>query len=248
MCIKGVILKGFLESAFISNIILAVIILNSIALGLLSLDNSFIPRSFLILFDRICLGFYVFEIGLKIAVYQRDFFKSHWNLFDFVIVGFSVIPFVNETLFSFGGDIIIFRLFRVIKVVRIFSAVPQLKFIIMVILKTAPNVLYIGGLLLLVYYIYAIFGTRVFGAAMPEYFGNLGRSFFTLFQIMTGEGWSESIARPTMRIYPYAWIYFISFIIVVSFVVLNIIIGLIIDNISEIKERKNEPKEKERVQ
>lgn len=100
----------------------------------------------------------------------------------------------------------------------------------------------IGALLLLVYYIYAVLGTRIFGVAIPEYFGNLGRSFFTLFQIMTGDSWSESIARPVMRSYPYAWIYFISFIIIVSFIVLNIIIGVIIDNISEIKGQKDKSK------
>ena len=236
-------MKKFLESTLVQNIILVAIILNSAVLGLLSLNNDFLPHAHLILIDELCLYFFIFEMCLKIVVYQKDFFKSRWNLFDFTIVAFSVIPFLadNNSLF-FSENIVIFRLFRIVKVLRVFSTIPQLKFIIMVISKSVPNVLCIGALLLLVYYVYAVFGTRMFGVAMPEYFGDLGRSFFTLFQMMTGESWSEAIARPTMQIYPYAWVYFISFIIIVSFIVLNIIIGVIVNSVDEIKEQKEKSK------
>lgn len=225
------------------NIILSVIILDSSVLGLLTLNNSFLPRSYFIHFDELCLCFFIFEMIVKIAVYQKDFFKSGWNIFDFIVIALSAIPFIvdnNSLLFS--ENIVIFRLLRIIKVLRVISSVPQLRFIIMVISKSVPSVFCIGILLLLVYYVYGVFGTRMFGEAIPQYFGDLGRSFFTLFQMMTGESWSEAIARPTMQIYPYAWIYFISFIIIVSFIVLNIIIGVIVNSVDEIREQKKQSK------
>lgn len=127
-------MKKFLESSLAQNIILAVIILDSVALGLLSLNNNFLLQAHLILFDEFCLCFFIFEMSLKIIIYQKEFFKSRWNIFDFVIVAFSAIPFIigNNTLF-FNENIVIFRLLRIVKVLRIFSTIPQLKFIIAVI-------------------------------------------------------------------------------------------------------------------
>ena len=154
------------------------------------------------------------------------------NLFDLCIVVLSVLP---TTII---GNIAILRLFRVLRAARLSSSVPQLRFVIAVITRSIPSVVSIGVLLLLVYYIYAVLGTQLFATAAPEYFGDLGKSFFTLFQVMTGESWSGAIARPIMRIYPYAWIYFISYMIIVSFIVLNMVIGVIVDSIKRDKSSK----------
>ncbi|MCH5323283.1 MAG: ion transporter [Helicobacter sp.] len=231
--------KRFLKSTLVRNIILIVIILDSVVLGFLTLNNNFLPRIYLIYFDKFCICFFIFEMFLKITIYKKAFFKSNWNTFDFIIVVLASIPFIiGSDTFSFSENIIIFRLLIMIKILRLFSAIKELRRVIKVISRSIPSILCIGILLLLVYYIYAIFGTRTFGAIMPEYFGNLGQSFFTLFQVMAGENWSEAIARPIMKIYPYAWIYFISFIVIVSFIVLNIIIGIIVDSFDEIKKQE----------
>ena len=220
-------MRKFIESSLCQKCILVVVCIDSIALGLLSL-SMFWHNEFLLKIDEWCLHFFVAEMCLKLLILRKHFFKSGWNLFDFIVVGLSALPFAI-------GNISILRFLRIIKVMRLFSVTPQLRFIIAVISKSIPSIVCIGVLLLFMYYVYAVLGTQLFAEAMPKYFGDLGKSFFTLFQIMTGESWSESVARPTMEVYPYSWIYFISFIIVVSFIVLNMIIGIIVDSIDEVR-------------
>lgn len=226
-------LKGSIKSPAFQNLIIGIIILDSIILG--ALTFSFLKNnSILIAIDRMCLLFFCIEMCVKILVLRKEFFLSKWNLFDLFVVVLSVLP---TTIID---NIAILRLFRVLRAARLSSSVPQLRFVIAVITRSIPSVVSIGVLLLLVYYIYAVLGTQLFATAMPEYFGDLGKSFFTLFQVMTAESWSEAVARPIMQIYPYAWIYFISYMIIVSFIVLNMVIGVIVDSISEIKAQKLE--------
>lgn len=226
-------LKGSIKSPAFQNLIIGIIILDSIILG--ALTFSFLKNnSILIAIDRMCLLFFCIEMCVKILVLRKEFFLSKWNLFDLFVVVLSVLP---TTII---GNIAILRLFRVLRAARLSSSVPQLRFVIAVITKSIPSVISIGILLLLVYYIYAVLGTQLFATAAPEYFGDLGKSFFTLFQVMTAESWSEAVARPIMQVYPYAWIYFISYMIIVSFIVLNMVIGVIVDSISEIKAQKLE--------
>ena len=227
------IVNAFIHSRLFQGLVLGIIILDSIVLG--ALTFSFLKNnSILIAIDRICLLFFCIEMCVKILALRKEFFLSKWNLFDLFVVVLSALP---TTII---GNIAILRLFRVLRAARLSSSVPQLRFVIAVITRSIPSVVSIGVLLLLVYYIYAVLGTQLFATAAPEYFGDLGKSFFTLFQVMTGESWSGAIARPIMRIYPYAWIYFISYMIIVSFIVLNMVIGVIVDSISEIKAQKLE--------
>lgn len=118
------------------------------------------------------------------------------------------------------------RLFRVLRILRLFSVIPQLQFILAVVARSIPSVACLGVVILIVYYIYACLGTQLFGEANLAYFGDLGRSLYTLFQVMTGDSWSEAVARPTIAIFPYAWVY-VSFIIITTFIVLNMVIGVI---------------------
>lgn len=221
-------MRRFLQLRITQSIIIGMIVLDSVVLGILTF-SAFKQNPILLGIDEICLYFFIFEMCIKILVFRKDFFASKWNLFDLVVIVLSTLPLANV------GNIIVLRF---LKVTRFFSTIPQLQFIIAVISKSIPNVVCIGVLLLLVYYIYAVLGTQLFAEATPDYFGDLGKSFFTLFQIMTGESWSEAIARPIMQTYPYSWVYFISFIIIVSFIVLNMIIGVIVDSINEIKTQK----------
>ncbi|CUU39161.1 MULTISPECIES: ion transporter [Helicobacter] len=220
-------LRGFAESSLFQNFVLGIVCLNAFVLGLLSLPYFF-DNTFLKQVDEICLYFFIFEVCVKIIILRKEFFKENWNIFDLIIITLSALPLL--------GNISVLRLFRILKMFRLFSIFPQLRFVIAVISKSIPSVVCIGFLLLLVYYIYAVLGTQLFAEVIPDYFGDLGKSFFTLFQIMTGDSWSEGVARPTMAVYPYSWIYFVSFIVIVTFIVLNLVIGIIVDSINEIKQ------------
>lgn len=226
-------MKNIINSTYSQIIICIIIAINSITLGLLS-SKPFFNNYFLIRVDEICLYLFIVEMLIKILVFRLDFFKSKWDLFDLFVILLSVLPIVF-------GNITILRIFRLFKIMRIFSNFSKLRFVLNVILHSIPNALCVAFLVIVIYYVYAIIGISLFATTAPIYFGSLGRSIFTLFQIMTGESWSEAIARPIMEEHPFSWIYFVSFIVIVSFVVLNMIIGIIVDSINELKQ--NDKKE-----
>ena len=207
------------------------IILNAVLLGLnTSYNLAIIER-----LERGILCIFALEMVLKIATFRADFFKNKANVFDFVVVILCFVPeFINVS---------ILRFLRVFTLLRLFSAVPQFKFVIAVMFKTVPSAFCVSVVLMLVLYVYAVLCVYLFGANFPEIFGDLGTALLSLFQIATLDGWSISIA-PVIRAYPYAWVIFVSFILVVSFVMLNMIVGLIVDNINEIKEQNKQKQQK----
>lgn len=227
-------MKDFIESKGIQIIISAVVVFNALCIGALSLSSvkgdAKLTEIFVLL-DTFCLYFFVVEMVVKLIALRFSYFKSGWNLFDMTLVLCSFSSF-------FGGNVLVLRLFRVLRIMRLFSVIPQLQFILAVIARSIPSVACLGVVILIVYYIYACLGTQLFGEANPTYFGDLGRSLYTLFQVMTGDSWSEAVARPTIAIFPYAWAYFVSFIIITTFIVLNMVIGVIIDSINELKAQK----------
>ncbi len=212
--------------------ITAVILLNSIVLGLDTIPHiSKAYSSILSLIDSACLVIFVIELSLRIGVYRKRFFFGKewgWNWFDFIIIVGSVLA---------SGGFAIFRAFRVIRVFRLLSIVPSLRIVSAAMLHTIPSMIGITILLLIFYYIYGVLCVNLFGERFPEFFGDLGTSFFTLFQVMTLESWAMGIVRPIMEVYPYAWIVFVSYIFIVSFIVLNLIVGVVVESIAEIKER-----------
>ncbi len=213
---------------------IGVVLLNAVILGFSTyarFENVVIIKRL----ENIILYVFVFEIVLKIIAFRLDFFKSKANVFDFVVVALCFVPALT--------NISILRLLRIFTLLRLFSAVPQLRFVIAVIFKTAPSAFYVGLVLMFILYIYAVLCVRFFGSEFPEIFGNLGIAIFSLFQISTLESWASGIALPIMRVYPYSWIVFVSFILIVTFVLLNMIVGLIVDNINEIKEQKAREKQ-----
>ena len=209
-----------------------VILLNSIVLGL---DTSaFIKAHFgaiLSLIDRICLYIFTAEITLRILAYHYKFFTNKdwgWNIFDFSIVALSLLE---------SSGLSILRAFRVFRALRLLSVLPSMRLISAAMLRAMPSMASICVLLLIFYYVYGVMCVSLFGAQFPQWFGDLGASFYTLFQIMTLEGWSDAIVRPIMDVYPYSWIVFISFILIVSFVVLNLVIGVVVESIAELKQQ-----------
>ena len=208
----------------------AVILLNAIILGVMTAPLPDGVRAVLGAIDIACLVFYVVEISLRIYAAGTVFFKSAWNIFDFVIVVLSIIP--TEILPVPVQIARILRIFRMLRVFRLVSAFDQLRVIVAATVKSIPGVLWTAFLMLMVQYVYAIIGVSVFADELPQYFGNLGRSMFTLFEVMTLEGWN-GVADETMTVFPWAWAYFMSFVIVTAFVLMNVVVGVIVNAVDE---------------
>ena len=181
------------------NFIIYLIIFNSVTIGM-ETSPQLIERigDWFERIDNVILYIFIFEITLKLIVYRFDFFKSGWNIFDFIIVAIAALPV--------GGPLAVLRTLRILRTLRLLKNVPKLRFIIEAIIHAVPSIGWIMVLLAIIFYIFAVLGTNFYGADFPEFFGSMGASMFTLFQIMTLESWSSGIARPMMEVLPYAYV------------------------------------------
>ena len=215
-------IKNIIEGHRFQNFIMTLIILNGITMGLETSNNfSGIYNSLFEWFNRIVITIFTIEILLRIYIHKKDFFKDSWSLFDFIIVAISLVPS------SAGFEI--FRILRVLRLLRLITVIPQMRKIMSALLSVIPGIASIAGLLTLFFYIFAIMSTQLYGEKFPEWFGTLGESFYTLFQIMTLESWSMGIVRPIMEVYPLAWMFFVPFIFIATFVIVNLIIAIVVD-------------------
>lgn len=220
-------LRAYFESRRFHSQITTIIIINSILIGLeTSRPVMDAVGVYIDLFDLVILILFSLEIILKIFVYRLSFFKGGWNLFDFGIVAISLVPA--------AGSFSVFRALRIIRTLRLLKSIPKLRLIIESLLKSIPSIGWISVLLGIVYYTFAIIGVNLYGEAFPEYFGNMGRAFYSLFQIMTLESWSSGIARPIMQTAPLAGVYFITFILIATYTTLNIFIAIVVNTMNEI--------------
>lgn len=208
--------------------ITALILLNAVTLGLETSESIMaVHGGWIRALDHVILGVFVAELLLKIFAQGGRFFKNGWNIFDFIIVGISLIPA--------SGPFAVLRTLRVLRVMRLISTVPSLRRVVSALLAAIPGMASVMSILMVIFYVCAVMTTQTFGSnpdpAMQKYFGDIGNSMFTLFQIMTLEGWQD-IAEDTLAIYPMAWMFFVSFITVASFAILNLFIGIIVDAMS----------------
>lgn len=219
----------WIESRRTQYAIVILIIINAVILGL-ETSSTVMEQvgPFLIAADRIILFIFVLEIGIKLFAYRLRFFSVAWNVFDFVVVGIALIPA--------SGPLAVLRALRVLRVLRLISMVPKLRFIVEALLHAVPGIASIAGLMLLLFYVFAVMATGLFGDAFPQWFGTIGGSMFTLFQIMTLESWSMGIVRPVMEEFPYAWLFFVPFILIATFTMLNLFIGIIVDTMQTMHE------------
>ena len=216
------LLKNFIESRFINIFITLVILINAITLGLETSEELVSEiGNMLIYVDKIALSIFVIELLIKLFVYRLSFFKSGWNVFDFIIVTIALIPT--------SGPLSILRAFRIFRALRLLSMVPSMKKVIQAMFYAIPGIASVGTIIVLIFYISAVLVTNFFGNKFEDWFGSIGESMYSLFQIMTLESWSMGIVRPVMEEYPYAWAFFVPFILVTTFAVLNLFIGIIVD-------------------
>jgi voltage-gated sodium channel len=220
---------AWIESAPVQRFIIAVIVINAVTLGL-ETSASLMARwgGVLHVLDRAALAVFVVEIGLKMFAFRLRFFRSAWNLFDFTVVAIALIPA--------SGPLAVLRALRVLRVLRLISSVPRLRFVVEALLAAVPGIASIAGLMLLLFYVFAVMATSLFGADFPEWFGGIGASMYTLFQIMTLESWSMGIVRPVMAEHPAAWLFFVPFILIATFTMLNLFIGIIVDTMQTMHE------------
>ena len=221
--------KQFVEKNSIQNFIIALIIFNSITIGMET--SSAIMNSFgniLLLIDKLILAIFVIEILLKLYAYGFGFFRSGWNIFDFSIVAIALLPA--------SGVLAVLRSLRIFRSLRLIKNVPRLRFIVESLFHSLPSLVWIFVLLALVFYVFSVIGSKLFGADYPQWFGTLAASMFSLFQIMTLEGWAE-ISRAVMEKYPLANIYFILFILLASYTTLNIFIAIVVNTMAEVQQK-----------
>ena len=225
-------LKTTLETSRFGNFIMAVIIVNAVLLGIETSDAIMARAGGVILFlDRLCLAIFVAEIAAKLFADRFRFFKNGWNIFDFVIVGISLVPVTQ----GFSA----LRALRILRVLRLVSTAPRLRRVVEGLVNALPGMGSVFLLMALIFYIGAVIATKLFGTSFPEWFGTLGRSGYSLFQIMTLESWSMGIVRPVMEVYALAWMFFVPFIMITTFAVVNLLVGLIVNSMQDAHHEEN---------
>lgn len=221
-------LEAAIESIWFRNLITALIILNAIVLGILTYQEELPPTLVVSLngIDRAITYIFAVEIFLKLVVYRLLFFRSGWNWFDFIVVGISLAP--GSEAFS------VLRALRVLRVLRLLHVVPMMKRITEALLKALPGMGAIVAVLALLTYVYAVMATNMYGNTdneeVLELFGDLPSSAFSLFQVMTMDGWRFEVVQKVIDDgHPWAWLFFITFIFIASFAVLNLFIALVVE-------------------
>ncbi len=214
--------------------VLAVILVNAVVIGL---ETSAVAMArwagLLHAANTVIQAVFVVEIVIRLAAFWPRlgrFFADGWNVFDFLVVAVSLLP-------QAGPFSTVVRLVRVLRVARLLSVVPELRLIIGTMLRSIPSMGHVIALLSLILYVYAVVGFHLFGRHDPGHWGSLSRAFLTLFQMLTLEGWVE-IQAASMEALPLAWIYYASFVVVAVFVVINLFIAVVLNNLERAKDEE----------
>ena len=214
--------RDFIEHPRVQQAIISLILINAALLGLETWPPAMQAGGALIrLIDQAILMVFVVEIIVRLYVHRLEFWRDPWSVFDFAIVAIALVPA--------AGPFAVLRALRVLRVLRLLTMVPSMRRVVGALLAAIPGLGSIALVLLVIYYVFAVIATNLFSAAYPEWFGTLGATLYTLFQIMTLESWSMGIARPVMEQFPYAWTFFVPFILVATFTMLNLFIAIIVN-------------------
>ena len=218
-------IERFIGHHLIQHILVFLIIVNALILGLeTDADIHHAIGEYLMAIDHAILVVFIVELALLMAARGLHFFKDAWCVFDLIVVGIALVPAT--------GSLSVLRALRVLRVLRLINKVDSMRTVVAGLLHSLPSLGSVFGLILIIFYVASVIATNTFGAAFPELFGGLFMSAFTLFQVMTLESWSEGIARPVMETFPYAWIFFLIFILIATFVIINLFIAVIVDSLN----------------
>lgn len=226
-------LARFIEQPRVQHALVALILVNAVILGL-ETSPTVMARwgGLLVAADHLILGIFVVEIALRLFAHGLRFFRDPWSVFDFTVVAIALVPA--------SGPFAVLRALRVLRVLRLMTMVPSMRRVVGGLLAAIPGLGAVFSVIVLIFYVGAVMSTRLFGEAFPDWFGTIGRSAYTLFQVMTLESWSMGIARPVMEAFPYAWAFFVPFILIATFTMLNLFIAVIVNAIQSEHEAENE--------
>lgn len=223
--------SALVNHPYFTGTVMGFILINAVIVGLETYPGLYNPYTqWFHLADRFLLWLFTVEIILRLISTKPtlDYFKDAWNVFDFVIV-------VGGHIFVGAHFITVLRILRVLRVLRAISVLPSLRKIVNALLITIPalgNIMLLMGLL---FYIFAVIGTMLFAKHEPEFFGSLHLTLLTLFQVVTLESWASGVMRPLLLSVPWAWTYFIAFILVGTFVIFNLFVGVIVSNVEKVE-------------
>ncbi|SEJ73052.1 voltage-gated sodium channel [Pseudooceanicola nitratireducens] len=219
-------LSDFLDRSSVRYTIMGVILFNAVILGLETSESVMNTTGGLIVaLDTACLAIFVAELVAKLYARGWRFFRNAWNVFDFVVVGIALMPAT--------GALSVLRALRILRLLRVVSVAPTLRRVVEGFISALPGMASVFLLMGVIFYISAVIATKLFAPTFPDWFGTLGRSLYTLFQVMTLESWSMGIVRPVMEVHPEAWIFFVPFILITTFAVVNLVVGLIVNSMQD---------------
>ncbi len=218
-------IEQFVTHHAVQHFLVFLIVVNAAILGI-ETSNTVMTSwgEELFLLDHTILGIFIVEIILFIAARGFAFFKDAWCVFDFIVVGIALVPA--------SGSLSVLRALRVLRVLRLINKVESMRKVVGGLLSSLPGLGSVFGLIMIIFYVASVIATNLFHKDFPDWFGDLSMSAFTLFQVMTLESWADGIARPIMEVFPYAWIFFILFILIATFIIFNLFIAVIVDSIT----------------
>ncbi|WP_372866072.1 ion transporter [Pseudomonas sp.] len=215
-------LAELMESPGITRLVTTLIILNAAILGMETSPSLMADwGSLLLALDKLILGIFILELAMRFIARGAGLLRDPWAVFDCLVVGIALVPA--------SGPFAVLRALRVLRVLRLISINPNMRRVVQALLSSLPGMGSIAMLLGLVFYVAAVMATQLFGEAFPQWFGSLGASLYTLFQVMTLESWSMGIVRPVMEQFPLAWMYFLPFILIATFMMLNLFIAVVVN-------------------
>lgn len=227
-------LKNVVEHRQTERIVIGLILLNALTLGLETSTAVMAEYGGLLrAIDHLLLAIFVAELLARILVRRGAFFRDPWSIFDLLVVGIALVPATD----SFS----VLRALRVLRVLRLITALPSLKRVVGGLISAMPGMGSISLLMGLIYYVFSVMGTKLFGQTSPDQFGSLGSTAYTLFQVMTFDDWSSGVARPLMEKHAYAIAYLVVFILLSAFMMLNLFIGVVVTALDDEK-AANAPK------
>jgi len=192
-------IENFIWHHRVQQVLIVLIVVNAIILGL---ETSHSIMAFagheLHLIDQIILWIFIAELVMLMAARGFGFFKDPWCVFDFIVIGIALVPAT--------GSLSVLRALRVLRVLRLVNKIESMRSVVIGLLHSLPSLSFVFGLILVIFYVFAVIATNMFGERFPDLFGDLGTTMFTLFQVMTLESWSEGVARPIMEVFPHAWL------------------------------------------
>ncbi len=229
---RGNAAARIVDSAPFTSIVVGTIAVNAVVLGLQTydeLDDRW--GSLLLAINAACVAVFIVELCIRIASYwptPLQFFRNGWNIFDFVVIGATFVPGVQ-------GSSTLLRLLRLLRVVRIVRVLPDLRVLLLGVWRSVPPLASITAVTAMILFVYGMVGWILFADELPEEWGNIGRAMLTLFVMLTLENW-PTYMEEAMAVHSWAWIYFVSFILVAAFIVLNVLIGIVLNSMEEARE------------